>query len=73
MKTFDKTTLNTINDLLQLEKAAKIICLRYENTIKNYDGSIINNAEYAKFKKFNEFRNEIINELEKEINKEIDG
>lgn len=63
----------TLSELLELEKAARIVCVRYENSTKNYDGSIINNSEYELFKKYNNFRNMVLNEIEKILDKEISG
>lgn len=63
----------TLSELLELEKAARVVCVRYENSTKNYDGSIINNSEYELFKKYNNFRNMVLNEIEKIIDKEISG
>ena len=61
----------TLEELLQLEKAARILCFKYENSSKNYDGSISNNMEYDKFKKINNLRNDILNEIEKRLDNEI--
>lgn len=63
----------TLSELLELEKAARVVCVRYENSTKNYDGSIINNSEYELFKKYNNFRNMVLNEIEKILDKEISG
>lgn len=61
----------TLSELLEFEKAARVVCVRYENSTKNYDGSIINNSEYELFKKYNNFRNMVLNEIEKILDKEI--
>lgn len=55
----------SLSTLLELEKASRIVCSKYENSTKNYDGSIINNEEYALFKKYNDFHNNIISLIEK--------
>lgn len=61
----------TLTVLLELEKAARIICMKYESASKNYDGSIINNDQYSLFKKYNDFRSRVIEEMEKRLNEEI--
>ena len=61
-----------LSTLLELEKASRIVCMKYESASKNYDGSIINNDQYALFKKYNDFRSEVISEMEKRLNEEID-
>lgn len=72
-KTENKNEFDDISleDLLKLEKASAIICKRYESATKSYDGSIINNNEYSKFKKYNDFHNLIINKMEDIVEKEI--
>ena len=61
-----------LSTLLELEKASRIVCVKYESASKNYDGSIINNEQYVLFKKYNDFRSEVISEMEKRLNEEID-
>lgn len=61
----------TLTVLLELEKASRIVCMKYESASKNYDGSIINNDQYALFKKYNDFRGRVIEELENRLNEEI--
>lgn len=61
-----------LSTLLELEKASRIVCMKYESASKNYDGSIINNEQYVLFKKYNDFRSEVISEMEKRLNEEID-
>lgn len=61
----------TMGDLLELEKSARIVCMKYESASKNYDGSIINNEQYSLFKKYNDFRSIVIDELEKRLSEEI--
>ena len=59
--TEDKFSQLSLMELVYAEKAAKIICQRYENSIKNYDGSIARNSvEYNKFKQFNNLHQEIL-------------
>ena len=61
-----------LSTLLELEKTSRIVCMKYESASKNYDGSIINNDQYILFKKYNDFRSEVISEMEKRLNLEID-
>jgi len=63
----------TLSSLLELEKALRIICVKYESVSKNYDGSIINNDQYALFKKYNDFRGKVVDEMEKILNGLIDS
>lgn len=60
-----------LSALLELEKASRIVCSKYENSTKNYDGTIINNEEYSLFRKYNDFHNKIISLIEEKINDEI--
>ena len=65
IKANDKFSQLSLMELIYAEKAAKIICQRYENSIKNYDGSIAHNsAEYNKFKQFNNLHQEILDKIE---------
>lgn len=61
----------SLNDLLIIEKAARVACMKYESTSKSYDGSIINNDQYIMFKKYNDFRNKIVSEIEERLNELI--
>lgn len=63
----------TLEDLLKFEKASRIITTKYENSTKNYDGSIANNEEYALFKKYNDFHNKVLYEIEKILDNEINN
>ena len=66
--TEDKFSQLSLMELLYAEKAAKIICQRYENSIKNYDGSIAHNSvEYNKFKQFNNLHQEILDKIEETL------
>ena len=58
----------TIEELVNYEKAAKQVCLRYENTIKNYDGSIrTTDEDYTKYEKYHKVYLRILSELESRI------
>lgn len=58
----------TIEELVNYEKAAAIVCARYEKNIKSYDGSIINDTQaVATFETFNKIYNKITKELEKRL------
>ena len=55
-------------DLVYAEKCAKTVCQRYENSIKNYDGSIAHNSiEYKKFQRFNDIHQCILNKMEEKL------
>ena len=61
----DKLKSLSIIELINFEKAASLICRRYENNIKMYDGSIRQNGrEYDRYKKINELHSSILNEIE---------
>ena len=67
----EKLSNYTLSTLLELEKAARIVCMKYESASKSYDGSIINNEQYSMFSKYNMFRNRVIEEMEKQLSEEI--
>lgn len=57
-----------LKDLLELEKATRIIVQRYENTIKNYDGTINDDtASFEKFSKYNKIYTKVLEDIEKKI------
>lgn len=57
-----------VGDLIELEKAASLICKNYENSIKMYDGSINTTViEYSEFNYFNNIRIMLIKEIEKRL------
>ena len=65
IKANEKFSHLSLMELIYAEKAAKIICQRYENSIKNDDGSIAHNSvEYNKFKQFNNLHQEILDKIE---------
>lgn len=57
--------------LLDLEKAAKIVCVKYENEVRRYDGLFDSDRQYElkKFEYFNKLRNGIINDIEEYLSK----
>ena len=60
----------TIEELSHYERLTKILCAFYENSIKRYDGSIIENEEeYNKYKSFNDRYRKIQEEIERRIEK----
>ncbi len=59
----------SIDELLQYEEAAQIVCTRYENNLKMYDGSITNSGpEFLKFDKYNKLYLRIFEEIENRLN-----
>lgn len=66
--TEDKFSQLSLMELVYAEKAAKVICQRYENSIKNYDGSIAHNSvEYNKFKQFNNLHQKLLDKIEETL------
>lgn len=66
--TEDKFSQLSLMELVYVEKAARIVCQKYENTVKNYDGSFRQNGDdYNNFKKFNTLRNKVISKLEEKL------
>lgn len=61
----------SLEELLKLEKASSIICKKYENSCRSYDGSISNSVEYQLFQKYNNFHESIVFELQKVVDKFI--
>lgn len=60
----------SIDELLDYEKAAMIICKKYENTVKDYTGKINQNREeYVVFERYNQIHHNILNELQIRLNK----
>lgn len=57
----------TLKELIDLEKASSVICMKYENASRVYDGSIAQGPSYEKFKKYNDFHNKVIQQMEKMI------
>lgn len=58
----------SISDLIKYETGAEILCKFYENVVKNYDGSVIDDVEeYKKYTKFNTIYLNIIKELENRL------
>lgn len=70
IETNEKFSQLSLMELVYAEKAAKIICQRYENSIKNYDGSIARNSvEYNKFKQFNNLHQELLDKIEETLSR----
>ncbi len=70
IETSDKFSQLSLMELVYAEKAAKIICQRYENSIKNYDGSIARNSvEYNKFRQFNNLHQELLDKIEETLSR----
>lgn len=65
---FDKLTLE---ELIQYEKISSIVCKKYENSCKSYDGSISNGKEYTTFLKYNNFHESLISEMCKRMDEFI--
>lgn len=61
----------TLSELIELEKASSIVCKKYENSSRVYDGSITNGPSYEKFKKYNDFHTNIVLQMEKIIDENI--
>ena len=60
----------SIQDLVNYEKAACIVCRKYENMIRDYSGMLNSYShEYEKFEHMNTIHNQIINEIEERLNK----
>lgn len=62
--------------LLEYEKASRIICRKYENSMKNYDGSIQEGADYRTFDKYNKIHEKVLTLIEEkldEFNEEKDA
>lgn len=67
-ETTDKLNSLSITDLVNTEKAIRVVCQRYENSIKNYDGSISQNTPtYKKFQLFNELHHKVLNKMEDKL------
>ena len=57
----------TLKEILEYEKASSIVCMKYENSCKSYDGSISNGDEYTLFLKYNKIHEDLILELQKRL------
>lgn len=59
----------SIQDLVNYEKAACIVCRKYENMIRDYSGRLNSDShEYEKFEHMNTIHNQITNEIEDRLN-----
>lgn len=68
----EKKTIDglSIEELVHLEKIARIVCTKYENITKRYDGTInTSQPKYDAFKKYNDIHNTIIEKMELLLNK----
>ena len=55
-------------ELIDYYHMAEILCLRYENAVRMYDGTINQNTiDFNKFEKYNNIRNKIFLEIEKRV------
>lgn len=61
----------SLKELLEYEKASAIVCRKYENSSRVYDGSIANGPLYERFKKYNEFHADVIQAMERIIDEAI--
>ena len=62
----------TLMDLVYVEKTLNVVCRKYENALKSYDGSIVRNSnEYTKFQSLNNLHNRVISKMESELLKLI--
>lgn len=58
----------TLTELVDAEKAVNTVCKKYENSLRNYDGTILRNTkEYDMFQKFNDLHTRIITEMENKL------
>ncbi len=58
----------SLEDLYYYERLTKVICSIYENSVKNYDGSIRQNSDdLTKFDEYNKRYRMIVSEIEKRI------
>lgn len=55
----------SMEDLVLLEKMARLVCAKYENITKRYDGTIDTaQPKYSAFKKYNDIHNAVIDKME---------
>lgn len=66
-----KTEKLTLRELIDLEKASAIVCKKYENASRVYDGSITNGPSYERFKKYNDFHSRVLQEMENIIDETV--
>ena len=58
----------TIGELVEYEKAARIICKKHESLVKTYDGSLVDDENAVKkFFHSETIYNKIVNEMEKKL------
>ena len=60
----------TNSEIVDLERMCRMVCVKYEQTIKNYDGTISTEGKNADtFKKYNALHERILSEMESRLNK----
>lgn len=67
-------TQYSMEELLRLEKASRLVSLRYENSSRNYDGSVRcdgNDVYVKKFQKYNSYHLNILDEMERRLDNEM--
>ena len=58
----------TIGELADYERAMKPLILKYENSVKNYDGSVkTDSTYYRKYEVLNKIYLKILDEIEKRV------
>ena len=59
-------------ELLDLEKMCRLVCIKYEHTVKNYDGTISDDSEHTgRFKAYNSLHERILSEMEARLKKYV--
>lgn len=61
-------SVKELEDLLVYEKASRIVCMKYENSCKSYDGTITNGNEYKQFQIYNGIHEKVITKIQKILN-----
>lgn len=58
----------SLKDLVYADKAIRVVCKEYENSLKSYDGTILrNSSNYTKFQTLSVLHNKILNKMESEL------
>ena len=59
-------------EIVDLEKMCRLVCVKYEHTIKKYDGTIADDTKDAEtFKKYNSLHERILSEMEARLEKYV--